>query len=218
MEGAEDRPAVLSARMTKNTAAYLKALPYEPETEPAAVPAWLADRRAIESSHTELAWREHLTERYEYLAKRLHERGDALVADPPAWAAQLGAVPEEPVRRQAWADLAAEVATFRDRYQVPEADEDAVPAAYRERSVGADLQERVVATHNSAALREDAIDRKRRVAALHEPDADGARRRREAWEAAHGRKMTIRPSSSNQFRGAEAAQAPAQERDEGLKR
>jgi len=220
MQGAEDRPAVLSARITKNTAAYLESLPYEPLTHelqaaPAAVPAWLAERRAIDSPHTEPAWREHLTGRYEYLAKRLHERGDALVADPPAWAAQLGVVPEEPVRRQAWADLAAEVATFRDRYQVPEADEDAVPAAYRERSVGADLQERVVATHKSSAIRDDAANRKQRLAAVREPDADGARRRREAWEAAHGRKMTTRAPSSDRARGDEAPPATARERDQG---
>ena len=32
-----------------------------------AVPAWIADRRAIDSPHTEPEWREHLTERYDYL-------------------------------------------------------------------------------------------------------------------------------------------------------
>ncbi|HAQ9631223.1 TPA: ATP-binding domain-containing protein, partial [Enterococcus faecium] len=152
MEGAEDRPAVLSARIMKNTTEHVDALPYDRQTEEPAVPSWIADRRAIDSPHTDPAWREHMAERYDYLQTRLEERGAALAVEQPEWTGQLGQVPAEPVKREEWTQLAAEVDVFRQRYGVDTAEPTAIPDQYREQAVGADLARRVTALHKSTQL------------------------------------------------------------------
>lgn len=121
-----------------------------------AVPAWIADRGALDSPHTDAAWRQHLSERYDYLAVRLAERGASLTATPPAWADQLGAVPAEPARREQWTRLVTEVSVFRERYHVPEDAPQAIPEQYRARQVGAELAARVTAMHKPQALRNPA--------------------------------------------------------------
>ncbi|HAQ9640214.1 TPA: hypothetical protein IYE67_003153, partial [Enterococcus faecium] len=63
LEGVDDVPAALSARITANTTQHVDALPYEQQTEAPAVPTWIADRRAIDSPHTAPEWREHMAER-----------------------------------------------------------------------------------------------------------------------------------------------------------
>ncbi|TFC87134.1 MobF family relaxase [Cryobacterium sp. TMT3-29-2] len=141
---ADDVGAVLSHRMERRI-----------ETAPAdqtpaagerpAVPAWIADRRALDAAGTDLAWRDHLAERYEYLAVRLEERGTAIAAEQPEWAQQLGDIPVEGSRREEWVRLAAEVDVFRDRYKVDPTQTQAIPEAYRERTVGAELAARVAA-------------------------------------------------------------------------
>ncbi|WP_249409121.1 MobF family relaxase [Frigoribacterium sp. CFBP 8751] len=217
LEGVDDVPAALSARITANTTQHVDALPFEQQTEAPAVPTWIADRRAIDSPHTAPEWREHMAERYDYLALRLDERGEALAAEPPAWASHLGGVPAESARREEWTRLAAEVATFRDRFQVPETEPDAVPAAYRGQALGKDLQERVVASHKSDALRGTASDRRERLQAVMGRGGEDARRRREAWEAAHGRRMTSgRPPADT--RRDTTRQTPTRDRDTGLER
>ncbi|ROS48757.1 MobF family relaxase [Frigoribacterium sp. PhB118] len=152
MEGAEDRPAVLSARILKNTTEHVDALPYDRQTEEPAVPSWIADRRAIDSPHTDPSWREHMAERYDYLHTRLEERGAALAVEQPEWANQLGQVPAEPVKREQWTQLAAEIDVFRQRYGVDTAEPTAIPDQYREQAVGADLARRVTALHKSTQL------------------------------------------------------------------
>ncbi|MGA1813712.1 MobF family relaxase [Frondihabitans sp. 4ASC-45] len=152
LDGAKDRPAVLSARINANTAEYVDALPYDREQQPLAVPAWIADRRALDSEHTAPDWREHLQERYDYLETRLKERGQAIAADQPEWAAQLGDVPAGDSRRTQWTQLAAEVDVFRERYRVPADATEAIPAEYRDRAIGADLASRVTALHKSSLL------------------------------------------------------------------
>ena len=152
MADAEDRPAVLASRITDTTTRYTAGHPAEQEQRETAVPAWIADRRAIDSAHTDPAWREHLSERYEYLHARLEERGAAIAAEQPEWARQLGDVPQAPERRQKWVQLAAEVDVFRAQYRVEPAEHTAVPAEYRERAVGAELAARVTAMHKSQAL------------------------------------------------------------------
>jgi conjugative relaxase-like TrwC/TraI family protein len=152
MDGADDRPAVLSARITANTAEYVGAVPYDREQPTPAVPAWIADPRALHSEHTAPEWREHLQERYEYLESRLEERGATIAAERPAWAAELGDVPAELEKRKQWTELAAEVSVFRAKYRVDESAPQAVPAEYRERAVGADLAARVTALHKSSVL------------------------------------------------------------------
>ena len=146
---ADDVGAVLSYRMERRleVAPADQALGAAPE--PPAVPTWIADRRALDAGGADPAWRDHLAERYEYLAVRLEERGTAIAAEQPAWAKELGDVPAEGTRRQEWVRLAAEVDVFRDRYKIDPAQTQAIPEAYRERSVGAELADRMAALQNT---------------------------------------------------------------------
>ena len=127
-------------------------------------------RRARLPTHRTV-WREHLAERYDYLAVRLAERGSTIAAEQPESSKQLGAVPADAERRAEWNKLAAEVDAFRGRYAIEEATPDAIPNQYQEGAIGAELQERVTAMHKSAALSK-------------EPPADQAVRARAAEQAA----------------------------------
>ncbi|WP_199183102.1 hypothetical protein, partial [Cryobacterium sp. Y29] len=70
----------------------------------------------------------------------------------PEWASELGEVPADTDRRQQWTELAAEVDVFRTQYRIDPQETVAVPADYRQRTVGADLAERVTAMHKSQVL------------------------------------------------------------------
>ncbi|WP_146069289.1 MobF family relaxase, partial [Cryobacterium sp. Y11] len=64
---ADDVGAVMSFRMERR----IEFAPTQQgETHVTAVPAWIADRSALDAAGTDPAWREHLAERYEYLAIR----------------------------------------------------------------------------------------------------------------------------------------------------
>jgi hypothetical protein len=116
------------------------------------VPSWIADRRAIDSPHTAPEWREHMAERYGYLATRLEERGATIAVEQPEWTKQLGDVPAEPARREQWTQLATEIDVLRQQYGVQSTEPVALPEQYRERAVGADLVQRVTALHKSTQL------------------------------------------------------------------
>jgi len=163
MVGAHDVPAVLAARINKNTAEQISpassehdvdvpAAATEPVVDALPVPTWIADRTAIDSPHTPPEWREHMAERYDYLRARLEERGATIAAEQPEWTKQLGEVPAEPARREEWTQLAAEIDVFRQQYHVDVAEPVAIPDQYRERAVGADLAQRVTALHKSTQL------------------------------------------------------------------
>ncbi|GAA4266600.1 MobF family relaxase [Frondihabitans peucedani] len=196
MDGAEDRPAVLSARITANTAAHVDALPYDRKQSVPAVPAWIADRRALDSEHTAPDWREHLQERYDYLETRLEERGATVAVERPEWSAELGGVPADPAKRQQWTELAAEVSVFREKYRVDEASPEAVPAEYRERAVGADLAARVTALHKSWELSSQpaAIEADKQRAAATATGA--AQRARESVTPPQGRAASTQPQTA----------------------
>jgi conjugative relaxase-like TrwC/TraI family protein len=152
MNNAQDPGAVLASRISDNTDRHLAGVPVDQEKAAPAVPAWIADRRSIDSEHTALEWREHLAERYDYLHTRLEERGAVIAVEQPTWASELGEVPTDTDRRQAWTQLAAEVDVFRAQYRIDPTETAAVPADYRQRPVGADLAERVTAMHKSQVL------------------------------------------------------------------
>ncbi|MGO4785180.1 MobF family relaxase [Cryobacterium sp. W22_MBD10_FK3] len=210
---ADDVGAVLSYRMERRleTAPVLE---QAAELTRPAVPTWIADRRALDSPGTDPAWRDHLAERYEYLAARLEERGTSIVAEQPAWAQQLGDVPAEGAPREEWLRLAAEVAVFRDRYRVDPAQADAIPAAYRERTVGAELAARVAAQHQAQTPSTQAAatgtGRQKSATALEAMRAANratADRQREAQRAA-GLTVTARTATRND----QATQRPEDQR------
>ncbi|WP_345376779.1 MobF family relaxase [Frondihabitans cladoniiphilus] len=198
MDGAEDQPAVLSARITANTAEYVAALPHDRAQPAPAVPAWIADRRALDSERTAPDWREHLQERYDYLQTRLEERGATIAADRPEWSVELGDIPADLGKRQQWTVLAAEVSVFREKYRVDEASPEAVPAGYRERAVGADLAARVTAVHKSSqsSSQQAATDAEMQGAAAAATRV--AQRAREAVTPRQGGVQVAQPQSTAQ--------------------
>ncbi|WIB62069.1 MobF family relaxase (plasmid) [Curtobacterium sp. MCLR17_007] len=157
LEQVENVPAALAGRVKDATAAWIAE---HPTVDVPDVPAWIADPRPLRAAGVDDDWRTELQDRYDHIHARLLERGHQVAAKQPAWAAQLGAVPEDPARREAWVRLAGEVDTFRTRYNVDAEAADAVPAGLRERPVGQDLHARIVAAHKSSVLREQAADRK----------------------------------------------------------
>jgi hypothetical protein len=212
VDDVDNVPAALGARITALTKQWEQEHP-QPATEPT-VPTWIADTAPVRSPYLPQAWRDELQERHDHLCARLTERGEAVAAEQPAWAAQLGSVPAEPDRRAEWVRLAAEVDTFRDRHNVPLEERNAIPAARRGDGIGKDLQERVVASHKSQVLREQAADRKDRLAVIRGRDSDAASRRREAWEQAHGRQVsTGRPKDSGSGRDLPPTPARDNERE-----
>lgn len=163
---AEDVPAVLHWRIeTVLEAKGPRAEASAAETTPRAVPEWIADPRPLTGAGLSDEWRAHLQERYDHLAKLFVQRGEAVAADKPAWSAQLGEVPVDEQRRAEWVRLAAEVDTFRTRYQVPDTEDAAVPETYRTGRVGKDLAARVTASHKSDELRQHAAERRNLAAA-----------------------------------------------------
>ena len=79
---ADDVGAVLSHRMERR----IETAPVDQAPavgERPAVPAWIADRRVLDAAGTDPAWRDHLAERYEYLAVRLEVRGSAIAVEQP---------------------------------------------------------------------------------------------------------------------------------------
>jgi conjugative relaxase-like TrwC/TraI family protein len=150
LDNARNKPAVLAARVQGDVRAYTSEFGTADRDD--RVPAWLVDRGALDSQHTDPAWREHLAERYDYIAVRMEERGATIAVEQPEWAKELGAVPADAERRSKWNRLAAEVEAFRGRYAIEESTPEAIPNQYRKRAVGAELQQRVTAMHKSAAL------------------------------------------------------------------
>ncbi|RPE73743.1 MULTISPECIES: MobF family relaxase [unclassified Frondihabitans] len=183
MTGAEDQGAVLASRITDATDRQTAENADKRPQESSRVPGWIADRRPLDSEHTAPEWREHLAERYDYLETRLEERGQAIAAEPPQWALQLGDVPVDDNRRAQWTQLAAEVDVFRERYRVPADAPEAIPAEYRQRPVGADLAARVTELNGSKAIRDQtpAVSDDRQQTAPRAEETD--RRAREAAAA-----------------------------------
>ena len=89
LDNARNQPAVLAARVQADVRAYTTEfgtaeLPHG-HARAERVPAWLVDRGALDSRHTDPGWREHLAERYEYIAVRMEQRGATIAASQPEW-------------------------------------------------------------------------------------------------------------------------------------
>ncbi|GAB2718082.1 MobF family relaxase [Kitasatospora kifunensis] len=111
-----------------------------------AVPTWLAAAPAAADRHTPAPWREHLGERRQVIAQRLRQVGQSLAADPPAWAAPLGPVPDLDHRLRAlWEHTAALVEAWRTATGVSDAEAGLGPCPSDEHQaeIWRALQERV---------------------------------------------------------------------------
>lgn len=87
---------------------------------PDVLPEWVAPSRAVTDPHTPTAWREHLLERRAFLLTRLHQVGEQIATDKPAWAGDLGPVPDvDSPQRERWTLLAGQVELWRRQHRIP---------------------------------------------------------------------------------------------------
>ncbi|MFD4322257.1 MobF family relaxase [Streptomyces sp. NPDC058548] len=83
------------------------------------LPEWLAPREVERDQHTPMAWLEHLDARRQVMDARLAQTGQALAADPPAWAKVLGPVPSPGTElREQWERTVALADAWRTQRQL----------------------------------------------------------------------------------------------------
>jgi conjugative relaxase-like TrwC/TraI family protein len=63
----------------------------------------------------------------ERIAARVRELGERAATEPPAWAADLGPMPDDPIHRDQWTLRAGHVAAYRERWQIPATATDLLP-------------------------------------------------------------------------------------------
>ncbi|MEU6618580.1 MobF family relaxase [Streptomyces parvus] len=87
------------------------------------LPEWLTPRDVERDQHTPMAWLEHLDARRQVIDARLAQTGQALAADPPAWAKALGPVPSPGTElRKQWERTAALADAWRTQRQLRESE------------------------------------------------------------------------------------------------
>lgn len=87
------------------------------------LPEWLTPREVERDQHTPMAWLEHLDARRQIIDARLAHTGQALAAEPPAWARSLGPVPPPGTElRELWERTAALADAWRTQRQLRESE------------------------------------------------------------------------------------------------
>ncbi|MGW1819079.1 MobF family relaxase [Streptomyces sp. NPDC002125] len=116
-----DRAAVVDQRVQAELR-LRRLLPDSPAPTPdntGPLPEWLTPREVERDQHTPMAWLEHLDARRQVIDARLAQTGQALAADPPAWAKALGPVPSPGTElREQWERTAALADAWRTRRQL----------------------------------------------------------------------------------------------------
>ncbi|MGW9439539.1 MobF family relaxase [Streptomyces sp. NPDC055607] len=116
-----DRAAVVDQRVQAEQR-LRRLLPDGPAPTPdntGRLPEWLAPRDVERDQHAPMAWREHLDSRRQVIDARLTQTGQALAADPPAWAKPLGPVPSPGTElREQWERTAALADAWRTQRQL----------------------------------------------------------------------------------------------------
>lgn len=128
-------------------------LPTPVATTPATdgLPAWMAPNDVLTHPDTPALWRKELLARRELMAAETTRLGAQLAAQPPAWAAPLGPVPSETKHQEQWRQLAVEISTYRDSYQIPASETAPIPAHHQGKGIGAELVTRITALHKYSA-------------------------------------------------------------------
>ncbi|MFH8886573.1 MobF family relaxase [Streptomyces californicus] len=120
-----DRAAVVDQRVQAEQR-LRRLLPDGPAPTPdntGPLPEWLAPREVERDQHTPMAWLEHLDARRQVIDARLAQTGQALAADPPAWAKALGPVPSPGTElREQWERTAALADAWRTQHQLRESE------------------------------------------------------------------------------------------------
>ncbi|MFK4298553.1 conjugative relaxase-like TrwC/TraI family protein [Arthrobacter sp. GAS37] len=105
-----------------------------------AVPEWIAPTHALAyglaTGTIAETWTAELLTARDTIAAELGWAGAILAHEQPAWTTALGPVPSDPARRVEWENTAAQIAVFRETYNVPANDTAPVPAVYLETKPG----------------------------------------------------------------------------------
>lgn len=72
-----------------------------------------------------------LRQRADQIAERVHILGERTANERPAWAAHLGPVPDDPAAREVWIACAGQVAAYRERYRLDDAEPALLPGGQR---------------------------------------------------------------------------------------
>jgi hypothetical protein len=147
------RAAAQMQRMIRAEIELRRQLPQPVAAEPAAdqLPVWLAPADVVTHPDTPALWQRELQARRELMATEMTRLGAQLAAQPPAWAAALGPVPSDPARQEQWRQLAVEISTYRDTYQIPTSETLPVPETHQGKGIGAELSARITAMHKYSA-------------------------------------------------------------------
>lgn len=103
--------------------------PRRPDLLPGWVPTPPIDNAAAPPGVAELgSW---LRQRADQIADRVRVLGERAADQQPAWATQLGPVPDDPAARAVWLARAGQVAAYRERYRVADTDPALLPGGQR---------------------------------------------------------------------------------------
>jgi conjugative relaxase-like TrwC/TraI family protein len=105
-----------------------------------AVPEWIAPTHALAyglaTGTIAETWTAELLTARDQITAELGWAGAILAYEQPAWTTALGPVPSDPSRRVEWENTAAQIAVFRETYNVPANDPAPIPAAYLDTKPG----------------------------------------------------------------------------------
>ncbi|MBM7781871.1 MobF family relaxase [Arthrobacter tumbae] len=126
---------------------------HQPTTAaPDAVPEWMAPAASYTTEGTPELYARELTTRRADMDREMTRRGYELATTKPAWMEQLGPIPSDLLKQQQWVRLAAEVDTYRARYNLSDSEPTAVPTKYRALETGERLAAAVTAMHKHTQL------------------------------------------------------------------
>lgn len=102
--------------------------PVPTPSRPSQLPGWIASPpepdldEGEDRSPADAELGDWLRVRAQDLAERVETLGQQTAQQQPAWAAQLGDVPEDPIEREMWVLRAGQVASYREAFGVPATD------------------------------------------------------------------------------------------------
>lgn len=94
-----------------------------------------------------------LKAQHSHVANLVQFRGTQIAAEKPGWAQSLGEVPAKARNARHWYRVAAEVEAFREKYQIPDTEEKAVPKDFVKPESRAEfLEKQVINVHKRSRL------------------------------------------------------------------
>lgn len=112
----------------------------------------MAPTGSITAGHAPALFAKELVKRRDVIDREMVRRGWEIADQQPVWVAELDAVPSDTVKAAQWVHLAAEIDTYRGKYNITDIDTHAVPAKYRASEIGEQLAAKVTAMHKYSEL------------------------------------------------------------------